>query len=755
MTSINDPYASREAKRYENPIPSREYILQKLQGRIGPATVKQLQCELGLLEDASITALRRRLQAMERDGQLISDRKGAYGLIDRTNLIAGRIQGHRDGYGFLCPDDNSGDVFLSHRQMRTVLDGDKGLVRLCNHNRKGRQEGIIVAVTERNTQQIVGRLYNESGIAFVRPDNQRISHHIQLLHEPSLPSSDGQYVVVELIQQPDKHNQAIGKIVEVLGEHMAPGIEVDVAIRTHNIPHQWPTDVLQKSDSLPLQVVASDQTNRFDLRSLPFVTIDGEDARDFDDAIYAYKKRSGDWCLYVAIADVSHYVHPATTLDQEAHRRGTSVYFPGRTLPMLPYALSHGLCSLKPQVDRLVMICEMTISKSGQLCDYQFYEGIIHSHARLTYNQVVAMLDLRSEYFQPLRQQHANVIANIDELYRLYGALRQARIKRGTIDFTIAETQIVFSKDRKIDQIVALPRNDAHRLVEECMLCANVSAARFLHKLDLPALYRVHMRPTLAKLESLRSFLKDMELTLAGGNEPKPMDYQNLLSMVQNRHDAHLLQTVVLRSLSQAFYTPANEGHFGLCYQAYAHFTSPIRRYPDLLVHRAIRSVIQSNCKTHLVARLSTQISPTPMTYPYNMDSMKQLGEHCSMAERRADEASWDVTGWLKCEYMQAHVGCLFMGTVNAVTSFGLFVELNDVHIEGLLHISNLPSDYYHFNPTRHCIEGDRNGRSFRLGDLVQIRVIRVDLDNKKIDFALADSSTDKNDSGSHATDQY
>ncbi len=755
MTSINDPYASREAKRYENPIPSREYILQTLQGRSKSTTAKKLKCELGLLEDASITALRRRLQAMERDGQLISDRKGAYSLVDATNLIAGRIQGHRDGYGFLCPDDDSEDVFLNHRQMRTVLDGDKALVRLCNHNHKGRQEGIIVAVTERNTQQIVGRLYNKAGIAFVRPDNQRISHHIQLLHELSLPAGNGQYVVVELIQQPDKRNQAIGKIVEILGEHMAPGIEVDVAIRNHNIPHQWPADVLQKSDSLPLQVMAADQTNRFDLRSLPFVTIDGKDAQDFDDAIYTYKKRSGDWCLYVAIADVSHYVRPATTLDQEAYLRGTSVYFPGRTLPMLPYALSHGLCSLKPQVDRLVMICEMTISKLGQLCGYKFYEGIIHSHARLTYNQVAAMLDLRNQYFQPLRQQYTNVMANIDELYRLYGALRQARIKRGTIDFTIAETQIVFSENRKIDQIVALPRNDAHRLVEECMLCANVSAARFLHKLDLPALYRVHMRPTLTKLESLRSFLEDMELTLAGGTDPKPMDYQNLLRMTANRNDAHLVQKVTLRSLSQAFYTPVNEGHFGLCHEAYAHFTSPIRRYPDLLVHRAIRSVIQSNCNTHLVARLSTQISPTQITYPYNMDSMKQLGEHCSMAERRADEASWDVTGWLKCEYMQAHVGCLFMGTVNAVTSFGLFVELNDVHIEGLLHISNLPSDYYHFNAARHCIDGERNGRSFRLGDLVQIRVIRVDLDNKKIDFALADSRANKNSGGNHATDLY
>ena len=481
------------------------------------------------------------------------------------------------------------------------------------------------------------------------------------------------------------------------------------------------------------------------------VTIDGEDARDFDDAVYTCKRPSGGWCLYVAIADVSHYIPPASALDQEAHRRATSVYFPGRVIPMLPEALSNDLCSLNPQVDRLVMVCEMIISTAGQLSNYRFYEGVIQSHARLTYNQVSAMLNLSDERCQSLRQQYVGVIANIDELQRLYGMLRLARIKRGAIDFATTEMQIVFSTERKIDEIVPVQRNDAHRLIEECMLCANVSTADFLQQLDLPALYRVHTTPKLAKLETLRNFLGEMGLSLAGGIYPQSTDYQDLLSGIRGRHDAKLVETVMLRSLSQATYTPINKGHFGLAYQAYAHFTSPIRRYPDLLVHRAIRSVIQSNRKTNLITRIpTTQTSPLQATYPYDMAAMKQLGEHCSMAERRADEATWDVIGWLKCEYMQTHVGNQFPGNITAVTNFGLFVEINDMHVEGLIHISALPSDYYHFDAARHLLQGERSGRNFRLGDAVQVQVIRVDLDDKKIDFELVERGSNNHTTNKH-----
>ncbi|HCI02554.1 MAG TPA: ribonuclease R, partial [Oceanospirillaceae bacterium] len=443
----------------------------------------------------------------------------------------------------------------------------------------------------------------------------------------------------------------------------------------------------------------------------------------------------------VAIADVSHYVRPDTALDTEAHRRATSVYFPERVVPMLPEAISNGLCSLNPHVDRLVMVCEMTVSARGKLSGYRFYEGLIHSHARLTYTKVGAMLDREHADYHKEREAQGDLCLPIDELYNLFRALRKARKERGAIDFETQETRIVFGDERKIDQIVPVVRNDAHKLIEECMLCANVSTAKFLGKHKLTSLYRVHKGPKATKLENLRSYLNELGLRLPGGIDPKPEDYQALLEKVQDRPEAGLVQTVLLRSLSQAVYTPENEGHFGLGFDAYAHFTSPIRRYPDLLVHRAIRSVIQSEQSSRYIKRVNnTNTKPKQVWYAYSGEHMAALGEHCSMAERRADEASWDVIGWLKCEYMQNHIGDQFWGTVNAVTSFGIFVELDDVFVEGLVHISALPGDYYHFDQAKNRLQGERSGRSFRLGDSLQIKVMRVDLDEKKIDFDLAES---------------
>jgi ribonuclease R len=474
---------------------------------------------------------------------------------------------------------------------------------------------------------------------------------------------------------------------------------------------------------------------------MPFVTIDGEDARDFDDAVYCRKRTLGGWRVYVAIADVSHYVRTGTALDTEAHRRATSVYFPERVIPMLPEAISNGLCSLNPHVDRLVMVCEMTISSKGKLSGYEFYEGLIHSHARLTYTKVGAMLDSDDEQCLALRQEYNHVVKPVDQLHKLYSALRSARDARGAIDFETQETRIIFGEDRKITDIVPVHRNDAHKLIEECMLAANVSTAKFLAKHKLDGLFRVHKGPKPSKLENLRGFLGEMGLSLPGGEEPKPKHYQALLSSIKGRPDAHLVQTVMLRSLSQAVYTPENEGHFGLGYDAYAHFTSPIRRYPDLLVHRAIRSVIQSKRLSRYVKRIkATEKQPQSPWYPYTTADVVILGEHCSMAERRADAAVWDVEGWLKCEYMQGHIGDYFHGTINAVTSFGLFVELADVYVEGLVHISALPGDYYHFDAAKHRLQGERSGKSFRLGDSIEVQVVRVDLDEKKIDFELADA---------------
>ena len=741
MTQIDDPHAQREAQKYDNPIPSREFIMDHLRDRSGPATLKQVSFELALFDAEDVEALRRRLRAMERDGQLISDRKGAYGAIHKMDLIHGRIIGHRDGFGFLKPDEGGDDLFLSHRQMRAVLDGDKALARVTGIDRKGRSEGAIVEVTEHNTQQVVGRLTKENGICFVRPDNQRISQDILISSDSVLQAQHGQYVTVRITHQPNKRNQAVGEVAEILGEHMAPGMEIDVAIRTHEIPHEWPLEASHEAAQLAPEVTEADKHDRIDLREMPFVTIDGEDARDFDDAVYCRKRTLGGWRVYVAIADVSHYVRTGTALDTEAHRRATSVYFPERVIPMLPEAISNGLCSLNPHVDRLVMVCEMTISSKGKLSGYEFYEGLIHSHARLTYTKVGAMLDSDDEQCLALRQEYNHVVKPVDQLHKLYGALRSARDARGAIDFETQETRIIFGEDRKITDIVPVHRNDAHKLIEECMLAANVSTAKFLAKHKLDGLFRVHKGPKPSKLENLRGFLGEMGLSLPGGEEPKPKHYQALLSSIKGRPDAHLVQTVMLRSLSQAVYTPENEGHFGLGYDAYAHFTSPIRRYPDLLVHRAIRSVIQSKRLSRYVKRIkATEKQPQSPWYPYTTADVVILGEHCSMAERRADAAVWDVEGWLKCEYMQGHIGDYFHGTINAVTSFGLFVELADVYVEGLVHISALPGDYYHFDAAKHRLQGERSGKSFRLGDSIEVQVVRVDLDEKKIDFELADA---------------
>ncbi|MGY8863315.1 MAG: ribonuclease R, partial [Pseudomonadales bacterium] len=702
--------------------------------------LKQVSFELALFDAEDVEALRRRLRAMERDGQLISDRKGAYGAINKMDLIHGRIIGHRDGFGFLKPDEGGDDLFLNHSQMRAVMDGDKALARITGVDRKGRSEGAIVEVTAHNTQKVVGRLTKEDGVCFVRPDNQRISQDILISSDNVLQAKHGQYVTVRITHQPNKRTQAIGEVEEILGEHMAPGMEIDVAIRTHEIPHEWPSEASHEAAQLAPEVTEADKHDRIDLRELPFVTIDGEDARDFDDAVYCRKRTLGGWRLYVAIADVSHYVRTGTALDTEAHKRATSVYFPERVIPMLPEAISNGLCSLNPHVDRLVMVCEMTISSKGKLSGYEFYEGLIHSHARLTYTKVGAMLDSSDEQCAPLRQEYNHVVKPVDQLHKLYGALRSARDARGAIDFETQETRIIFGEDRKIEAIVPVNRNDAHKLIEECMLAANVSTAKFLAKHKLDGLFRVHKGPKPSKLENLRAFLGEMSLSLQGGEEPKPKHYQALLSSIKGRPDANLVQTVMLRSLSQAVYTPENEGHFGLGYDAYAHFTSPIRRYPDLLVHRAIRSVIQSKQLSRYVKRIkATQKQPESPWYPYSTADVLALGEHCSMSERRADAAVWDVEGWLKCEYMQGHIGNYFFGTINAVTSFGLFIELEDVYVEGLVHISALPGDYYHFDAAKHRLQGERSGKSFRLGDRIEVKLVRVDLDEKKIDFELAD----------------
>lgn len=734
-----DPQAKQEAQKYDNPIYSREYILEHLKKRGAPATHETLCEELGLTGEEEVEALRRRLIAMCRDGQLICNRRGGYLPVAEADLVKGRVQGHRDGFGFVVPDAGGEDFFLNARQMRQVFHGDQVLVREDAVDSRGRKEGVIVEVLEHKTQRIVGRLFREDGISFVTPENTRITQDILIPEEHCAGAVHGQYVTVEIVRQPSLRAKPTGKVIEILGEHMAPGMEITVAIRAHDIPVDWPPAVTAQAAKIAAEVSEEDKGGRVDLRGLPLVTIDGEDARDFDDALYCEALAGGGWRLIVSIADVGHYVRPGTPLDEEGQNRGNSVYFPDYVVPMLPEKLSNGLCSLNPDVDRLVMTCDMTITKAGKVSAYRFYEAVMHSHARLTYNKVNTILsDPDSPQGQEYVQRYAEVLPVLYPLYDLFKVLRKARDVRGAIDFETTETKIVFTSERKIEEIVPVFRNDAHKIVEECMLCANVTAAQFLAKHKIPTLYRVHKGPAEEKLSNLRLFLSELGLDLPGGDEPSPKDFQSLLNRIKGRPDAHMIEQIMLRSLSQAVYSPEQKGHFGLGYDSYAHFTSPIRRFPDLVVHRGIKSVIHGKRPGKTVVAAPEKIDQHAR-YPYSEEKMVQMGDHFSLTERRADDATRDVIAWLKCEYLRQHVGEEFNGVVASVTGFGLFVELQGVYTEGLVHISALNNDFYQFDKAKHRLMGERTGVAFHLGDELRVRVMRVDLEDRKIDLELAD----------------
>jgi len=737
---MEDPHADRESAKYDKPIPSREVILDLIRSGKGPMIREEIAEALDLTDEDNLEALRRRLGAMVRDGQLVSNRRGGFGTLDKMNLIKGRVIGHPEGFGFVS-SGNDDDIYLSSRQMRRVMDGDEVLVRIAGHDRRGRPEGSIVEVVAHNTSKLVGRYFLESGISFIRPDNPRISQDIIIPPDEHGGAENGQMVLALITQQPSKETLPKGRVIQVLGEHRAPGMEILTSLYNYKIPHEWPENVETEVAALADEVIEEDKANRIDLRHLKFVTIDGEDAKDFDDAVYCEPLSRGGWRLYVAIADVSHYVKPGAPLDKEAWNRGTSVYFPGQVVPMLPEKLSNGLCSLKPEVDRLCMVCEMTFSAEGTVNRFQFYESIMHSRARLTYTQVAAMIAQQDDVKSGIRKQFHGIVHHIDHLYSLYRILRQAREERGAIDFETGETRILFDDQRKIEQIIPETRTEAHKLIEECMLAANVCAATLLEKSKLPALYRVHEGPTEEKLVNVREFLSEIGLGLAGGDAPTPLDYQHVLDQVNPRPDAHVIQSVLLRSMSRAEYREDNEGHFGLNYEAYTHFTSPIRRYPDLLVHRAIRGLLRSNKR---VPHLKRAEGATPMalnrSYPYDDAWMSGAGEHASFTERRADEATRDVETWLKCEYLLDKVGDEFTGVVTAVVGFGLFVELSDLYVEGLIHITGLPKDYYYHEAAHHRLIGERTKRVFRLGDTLRVRVSRVDLEERKVDFDLVDT---------------
>ncbi len=725
--SRRDPNFAREAKKYDNPIPSREFIMESINEQGCPISFAEIASVLGIKDEDQLIALDRRLGAMLRDGQLIKNRKKGFCVIDKEELIVGRVTGHADGFGFLIPEEGGDDLFLTHREMRKLMHGDRAVVRVAGIDNRGRREGTIVEVLERAHEKIVGRLAIEGGVGFVRPDNKRMTQEIIVPGTELNGAKKGDIVVVELIVQPSRRTQPVGKIVEVLGQHLASGMETDIAIRSHEIPVEWPAEVEQAIAKLSEKVPESAKKGRVDLRKLPLVTIDGEDARDFDDAVYCEATPKG-WKLIVAIADVSHYVQPGNPLDTEAFSRGNSVYFPGRVVPMLPEILSNGLCSLNPHVDRLCMCCEMLINREGKMLRSRFFEGVMHSHARLTYNKVAAMLVDRDE---ELIKEYSDLLPHLEQLYSLYHVLLAARRERGAIDFETVETRIVFDEG-KIADIVAVTRNDAHKIIEECMLSANVAAARLLQRKKIPAHFRVHEGPSAEKLIDLRQFLGEMGLSLPGGAKPTAGDYAKLLDQVRERPDAQLIQTVLLRSLSQAVYTTDNLGHFGLSYDAYTHFTSPIRRYPDLLVHRALKHVVNGGKASD---------------FHYSKGELQSFAEHCSTTERRADEATRDALDTLKCEYMLDKVGEKFDGIITSVTSFGLFVMIDGIYVDGLVHITALDKDYFHFDPVAHRLRGERTGKSYRLGDPLRIQIAAVNVDERKIDFVLHDAASRK-DSG-------
>ena len=736
---LQDPNYAKELAKYDNPVPSREFILQIIRKQNSPMSKEEIFKTLAIVNEEQQEAMRRRLRAMENDGQLVFTKRKCYALPEKLDLLKGMVIGHREGFGFLQVEGKKEDFFIPNVQMQKVMHGDYVLAQPNGFDRKGRPEVRIVRVLEANKKQIVGRFFLEQGIGYVVPDDSRITRDILIPDNARLGARMGLVVVVELHPRTAPFFQPIGKITEVLGDNMAKGMEVEIAIRKHDIPHSFPSAVEKQLKKWAEDVPEEAKRGRVDLRDLPLVTIDGEDARDFDDAVFCQKQGKG-WKLWVAIADVSYYVRPKSALDTEAYNRGNSVYFPNRVVPMLPEKLSNGLCSLNPQVDRLCMVCEMTISAKGKMTDYQFYEAVMNSHARLTYNKVAKILEKDTA----LCDRYASLVPHLQDLHEMYQALVKARQQRGAIEFETIESKFIFNALGRIERIEPVVRNDAHKIIEECMILANIASANFMEKHQEPALYRIHAVPGEEKLTAFRSFLAECGLSLSGGNKPTPMDYAQLLEQIKQRPDHELIQTMLLRSMSQAVYSADNIGHFGLALEEYAHFTSPIRRYPDLTLHRGIK---------YLLAKQKGSKRKTTDTggYHYPLEEMDLFGAHCSSTERRADDATREVADWLKCEYMQDHVGEEFDGVISSVTGFGFFVRLNDLFIDGLVHISGLANDYYLFDMPKQRLIGENSGMMFRLGDAVKVRVEAVSLEQKQIDFSLISSERKPKRSGKTA----
>ena len=729
---LHDPHADREAQRYADPIASREAILQLLGAADGPMDADALAERLQLTAPERRDALDKRLSAMRRDGQLLQNRRGHLAPARQLDLVAGTVIANPEGFGFLRPDniDKPGkgdDLFLPPGEMRKVMHGDRVLASITGVDRRGRSEGAIVEVLERRQSRLIGRFEAEAGICYVVPDDRRIQRNVQIPPDAREGARHGQLVVCEITQPPTAQRPPIGRVLAVLGDKLTPSLVVEAAIHGHDLPHEFPPDVLAQASAVPVDVTLAEAAQRTDLRGTPLVTIDGEDAKDFDDAVWCEPNRDG-FRLLVAIADVSHYVRPGTPLDDEAQRRATSVYFPGFVVPMLPETLSNGICSLKPKVDRLCLVCAMQISRDGEVVDSEFRAAVMNSHARLTYTEVWNAVAPEGAVLADDREaalaKIGPLLPQVRNLHQLYKVLAKARRKRGAIEFESSETRFVVGPGGEVVQAGMLQRNDAHKLIEECMIAANVQAAKFLLSRQVPAPYRIHDRPPESKYADLLEFLKEFKLSLPAWGKVQPRDFTQLLTKIRERPEAALLESVLLRSQSLAVYQPENLGHFGLALEAYAHFTSPIRRYPDLLVHRAIRHALDAK---------------DPAGHAYTPREMATLSLQSSERARRADEAEREVDERYRAAWMEQHVGGQFDGVISGVTSFGLFVELDESKVNGLVHVTQLANDYYHFDPIRKTLTGERRGREYRLGDRVRVVVLKASLEERKIDFRLVE----------------
>ncbi|MFC2752573.1 MAG: ribonuclease R [Cardiobacterium sp.] len=714
-----DPFYAREQQKYgDNPLPSREFILNWLEAQGKLLTFAQIARAFGM-DKAEGEKLQFRLKAMLGAGQLMCNRQGRFGVARKMDLEAGFVVAHQEGYGFFSPENGEADGFIPPKYMAELMHGDKILARVKDVDERGRKDYAPVEILERAQKRIVGKLTVQQGVWSLIPDNRRLTHRLIIPAGALGGGKAGQVVIGEITAYPSRYQQPIGKVVAVLGEAMAAGMEVDIAIENHNIPAEFPEAVRTQCETIPDALRDSDYEGRLDLRHLPFVTIDGITARDFDDAVYA-EKRGENYRLYVAIADVAHYVQPDSPLDIEAYNRGTSVYFPDRVIPMLPEKLSNGLCSLNPDVDRLAMVCEMTLAADGSIKRSAFHDAVIHSHARLTYETVEEIL-FRDNTL--LRESFSHLQRPLDNLQAVYRILRTARLSRSVIDFHASEPEFIYDSEGKIETIKARDRLESHRLIEECMIVANICAAKYIGRYKLPALYRVHDHPSAERLGKLIDFLGKRGIKWQGSlDNATPEQFSALLAQCSDRPDFAQIEIMVLRSMSQAIYIPENRGHFGLALEHYAHFTSPIRRYPDLLVHRAIRHQLHGGSRDN---------------YRYSAESMVEKGKHCSMTERRADEATRDAMDFLKCEFMSHRIGETFSGRIANITNFGLFITLDDIYIDGLVHVSALTNDYYHYNAETFTLNGERSGYRFALMDAVEIQVAKVDIDDRKIDFEL------------------